>query len=623
MFATVDSTIDSLKTLIDDADQDTTKARLLRHLADFLRPTDPLTAHDYAHEAYQLAIQTGCIEEKVEAAMVLGRIYSDQGDYEKATGYYLQSQEIYEELEDKKGTAQVYNNLGVIYASQKILDKALEYYFKSLEIRLAIDDTVMIGFSYNNIGTIYSEMKKHLRALEYFEKAMKLFKKYGNERGLGVVYNNMGEIFKKENMLDKAADFYQKSLALKRKGNNKRSLSITLNNLAEVSLRTGDIGKSRQYAQESIRQALAVGSRQEMKTAYETLSLIAEKEKDYRSALKYFKAAAQIGDSLSSDETIQAILHVEMQHEFDLKQKQYEFEQRQAFQEQEDLVQRQKLILFLVLTGLVSSLLLVFMVYRSARERKQANALLNEQKIELQSEKSKSDNLLLNILPAPIAEELKKKGKASFRRYEAVSVMFADFQNFTGLCEYFTQKEIIEQLDRFFIKFDTLVEKYNLEKIKTIGDAYLCAGGVPEENNSHPVNSILAAFEFQHFITLHNLAIKDETMPRWRLRIGIHTGPVAAGVVGMKKFAYDIWGDTVNIAARVETTGEVDRVNISGATFELIKDYFVCTHRGKIEAKNKGLIDMYFVDRLKPEFSENKFGNKPNNELRKIIKDLN
>jgi len=205
--------------------------------------------------------------------------------------------------------------------------------------------------------------------------------------------------------------------------------------------------------------------------------------------------------------------------------------------------------------------------------------------------------LLLNILPAEIAEELQSSGYATPRHYQTVSVLFTDFKGFTKIAEGLSPNELVEVLNTFFKAFDKIVEEYSLEKIKTIGDAYMCAGGIPSEDNSHIYNIVRAGLAMQECVMDINVKREEIGQLPWNLRLGIHTGPIIAGVVGIKKYAYDIWGDTVNIAARMESSGEVGKVNISEATYDLVKDKFICHHRGKILAKNKGEIDMYFVEK--------------------------
>jgi class 3 adenylate cyclase len=176
--------------------------------------------------------------------------------------------------------------------------------------------------------------------------------------------------------------------------------------------------------------------------------------------------------------------------------------------------------------------------------------------------------------------------------------MFTDFKGFTKISERLSPSQLVEEIHICFKAFDDIIEKHNIEKIKTIGDAYMCAGGLPVSNETHAVDVVNAALEIRQFMQEHLEKKKLASQEVFEIRIGIHTGPVVAGIVGIRKFAYDIWGDTVNVASRLESSGEAGKINISGSTYEYVKDHFACTHRGKIEAKNKGQIDMYFVENV-------------------------
>ena len=219
----------------------------------------------------------------------------------------------------------------------------------------------------------------------------------------------------------------------------------------------------------------------------------------------------------------------------------------------------------------------------------------------IEEELLKSEKLLQNILPRQIAKELKEKGSTSPVLYERVSVLFTDFKGFTRISETMTPTELTKELDACFSQFDNICDRYNLEKLKTIGDSYMCAGGIPKKNNTNPIDIVMAALEIQAFMNQMKDIKEMLGLPYWQLRLGIHTGPLIAGVIGEKKFAYDVWGDTVNLASRMESSGEIEKVNISGITYELIKDFFDCEYRGKIKAKNKGEIDMYYVKNLKDD----------------------
>lgn len=247
---------------------------------------------------------------------------------------------------------------------------------------------------------------------------------------------------------------------------------------------------------------------------------------------------------------------------------------------------------------------------RTATVMKQKEEI-EEQKAIIEEQKKKTESLVHSILPRETAEELINKGFSRPRNYSLCTVMFTDFQGFTKIAEKLRPQQLIDELDKYFSKFDEIVGKYNMERIKTIGDSYMCAGGIPIRNKSNPIEAILAALEIQRFMIDASIEIEGKKYD-WKLRIGINTGEIIAGVIGKTKFAFDIWGDTVNTASRTESSGEAGKVNITKATYEYVKDFFVCSYRGKIAAKNKGEIEMYFVDRIKPELSLDTQGMTPN-----------
>ena len=235
--------------------------------------------------------------------------------------------------------------------------------------------------------------------------------------------------------------------------------------------------------------------------------------------------------------------------------------------------------------------------YNEHLEEKVRNrtAEVERQKELIQAAKMQSDSLLLNILPDEIAEELKRFGRSYARKHPQVSVLFADIKGFTMVAETLSPEKLVTALDEVFRAFDNIVDKYDMEKIKTIGDAYMCACGLPRSDGDNALKAVKTAIDMQQFIHGFGLACRIQNLPEFEIRIGIHTGPVIAGVVGSRKFAYDIWGDTVNLASLMEQHGEAGRINISASTYSLIKDKYECIHRGKIEVKSKGGIDMYFI----------------------------
>lgn len=261
--------------------------------------------------------------------------------------------------------------------------------------------------------------------------------------------------------------------------------------------------------------------------------------------------------------------------------------------------------------GNVDGILLVgqdiseLIAYRNSLEEKveerteklnQSNKELSNQKEIIEAEKKKSDQLLLNILPEFVAMELKDNGYVAPKHFPEATIIFTDLVGFTKLSASLSPEEIVHELNYIFVGFDMILAKNNIEKIKTIGDGYLAVAGIPIENKTHAIDAVSASLEIVSFVDRINKDNMKAAKPPWQVRIGIHTGELIAGVIGKDKFAYDIWGGAVNTASRMESAGEPGKVNISSSTYQLVRKNFACTHRGSVEVKNMGLLDMYFVD---------------------------
>jgi adenylate cyclase len=271
------------------------------------------------------------------------------------------------------------------------------------------------------------------------------------------------------------------------------------------------------------------------------------------------------------------------------------------------------IIIYVILIIIIIWALYDQLNFRFARKQYALEQIINNRTEDLIREKEKTETLLSNVLPKNTADEIIAKGKATKIKYNFVTVLFSDIQGFTKIAEEMNPEVLIDELDKFFFHFDSVVEKFGIEKIKTIGDAYMCAGGIPERNRTNPVEVILAALEMQQYMLKLKITSEVEGMKFWDIRIGIHTGTVVAGVVGQKKLSYDIWGDTVNTASRMESSGDAGKINISGTTYEFVKEFFVCEHRGKMPVKYKGELDMYFVNGIVDGFKDENDG--PNNKF--------
>lgn len=253
------------------------------------------------------------------------------------------------------------------------------------------------------------------------------------------------------------------------------------------------------------------------------------------------------------------------------------------------------------------------------RKVEERTAEVRAQSNEIAGQKVRIEELLLNILPKAVSDELRDTGKATAKRFDHVTVMFTDMKGFTTMAEKMTPEQLVAELDDCFVRFDRITARYGIEKIKTIGDSYMSACGLPGTVKHHALRAVMAAIDVREEMQRWHAEREGTGKAGWVLRIGLHSGPVVAGVVGKRKFAYDIWGDTVNTASRMESSGAPGEVNISGTTFGLVKEYFNCEPRGQIEAKNKGKIDMYFVRRIAPKYSRDEAGLVPNEAFLEVV----
>ena len=420
---------------------------------------------------------------------------------------------------------------------------------------------------------------------------------------------------KSENSIEDAILFATKSANISEKNKFKKASIVSYTWLSKLYKQKGELKEAAKYSAKAVSLNLQLSSEKDNQIdeleeeIYQKEKLIAEKEKILKDREDELKRKIQEVDSLSQDNQLKqrelsekdkelyakdTALYLQMleskrrEAELQLVNKDKELNELKLIKKQNE----NKYYLIISLLAVFLSGILIVLLLHSKRNSKK----LSIQNKEIAEARNRSEELLLNILPQDVADELKTEGKATAKHYDKVTVLFSDFKDFTLITEKLDPNQLVAEIDFCFRKFDEITTKHNLEKIKTIGDAYLCAGGLPVPNESNPVDVINAAIELQTF--MNNLKIERDAKGEFsfEVRIGIHTGPVVAGIVGVKKFAYDIWGDTVNTAARMEQNSEPGKINISGTTYQLIKDKFSCTYRGKVEAKNKGFIDMYFVD---------------------------
>lgn len=657
--------LDSLYALERAATDDSVRVNILNTICDQYLIIEPEVALDYANQAIELAEKIKYTRGKAYAYRNMAIYYYNNGAYSNALNNHNSALELFEVLKDKKGLLLCYNSIGLInykqgyyplaiknyLASMLILEEfgdksgmastyasvgkiytkdgnhtlALDYMQSALKIQLELNDKDAISDVYNSIGDIEFEKTNYTSALDYYLKSLKIQEEINNPNVIAQSYNSLGDTYLKLNNFDLAISYQKKALAIQQNEKDKTAEAATLNSI-------GDIYSALKKYQEAIQNyegALLIAKKynvnETLKNAYWGLSQSYSMIGNYGNAYNYYQKYTEIKDMLFNKENSKNL--AELNAKFENERKEKEISHLHKENEFKELAaKRQKLILNLVIVGLITMVVFAFLMYRNNMQKRAAlklleekNEIITKQKEEGEREKKRSEELLLNILPTETAEELKNYGKAAPRSYKMVTVLFTDFKGFTSISEKLTPEQLVYELDFCFRKFDEITSRYGIEKIKTIGDAYMCAGGIPIRNRSNPVDVMLAAFEIQEFMEEWKRDKIANGKEFWEIRIGVHTGPVVAGIVGSKKFAYDIWGDTVNTASRMESSGEAGKINVSGTTYGYLSSFFDCTYRGKITAKNKGEIEMYFVDRIKPRLSVNLEGRKPNDDFTKLL----
>ena len=483
----------------------------------------------------------------------VGGVYAYQGKQDKALDYFLKALKINRIISPRSNFESAnLGNIAIIYHDRGDYETALKYSLEALEICEQHNYIEMLPNAIIAVGSIYLEMKNYKKSYEFADRALGIARE---EQDMTVCVSSLS--IKGFSIMNMVNDGEQENLAAILGDNKSQALTI-----------------ARSYIDSSITLAKEVEDLQQESEGYKMLSELEELNGNPAAALKYHRLYKSTADSILNADVKEQMLQSSMEYEFDKKEA-----ETRAEQEKKDI--RQRNIRNSIVVGLIGALIFGVVVYR--------------QRNKIAKEKQRSEELLLNILPGEVAEELKAKGSADAKQFDEISVMFTDFKGFTQIAEQMSPGELVAEIDVCFKAFDGIITRNGLEKIKTIGDSYMCAGGLPVPTADHAEKVVKAALEIQDFMEQHQLEREVKGKARFEARIGIHTGPVVAGIVGVKKFAYDIWGDTVNIASRMESSGEAGEVNISGSTYSLVKDKFMCQYRGKVEAKNKGEIDMYFV----------------------------
>ena len=631
---------DSLTALLDTARKDTVQLKLLDALQSMLWRTP--VGVERLDQMGALAKQLMDDPQEPVRAMARrqyktylndrGLVYRFDGHYSTGLRYYKELLHMQEEERDTAGMAVIYNNIGLLYEVAVDDELALKYYQRALQLTDTSDMSMRTGIVCS-IAISYSKLGQVDSALAYAELALDLAQ--GRDDLIGYPLYSKAQVYFNLHRLPEAVAVLQKLLTIDRSRIDQdpyEEIFVVLGSLSKIYLECDSlpqalainaerIAMAKRYGRPDQRlwgllvsgiihtkqgemtraglelsQALALatdqGNMKALQLCASNLAKVCSEQGRYAEAMQLLDKASAARDSISAldirREMMTADFHQQQLADSLVRETDRAEQERVNAGELTREHDRKRVLGYSGAFFLLIALGIFFQLRTTIRSHKV-----------IAKEKAISEGLLLNILPQEVAEELKTKGHADAKHFDTATILFTDFKGFTAMSEQLSPKELVRDIHECFSAFDHIMAKHGIEKIKTIGDAYMAAGGLPTPNTTHATDVIKAALEIRDFIAEGKALKISAGLPYFEIRIGIHTGPVVAGIVGVKKFQYDIWGDTVNTASRMESSGEVGQVNISEATYALVKEEpsFSFTSRGKVQAKGKGELEMYFVQR--------------------------
>ncbi|MCD6010772.1 MAG: hypothetical protein K0Q79_634 [Flavipsychrobacter sp.] len=556
--------------------------------------------HDKALEHYRMAMQLDKRPEKLQGNLGnMGTLYLDIGDYPNAAACFEEAYNIQDKELKKKQEATVNDSLtlmglliSIAYVDVQMsqFDKALDHYHLAHLHNNNIKNTDIDLWIFLGIGKAFQLKKEYSQAIENYEEALRLSRTVKDAASEADILNRIGNIYLETGDAGKAMNYAGQAA---NSSANNGVLPGTYLLLGKIYIVQNNTGKAIDNLKKAITLCNAAGNVDEEATAWAALSSAYEKGRNTAAAFDAYKHYIVLRDSVYSADKARQITSIQMQGEFNRKLADDKLVQAKKDAAAKLEMQQQKIMSYGGLVMVVMVLVVAFFIYRGYRGQKKANVSITRANEALNREKQVSEQLLLNILPPDVAIELKAKGRVKAKSFDSVTVLITDFVGFTLAGERYTPEELVAELHTCFEAFDHIISKYRIEKIKTVGDGYVAVSGLPNPNSNHAGDIVKAAIEIRDFM---NERKKVYGSGSFGIRIGINSGKVVAGIVGVKKFAYDIWGDTVNTAARMEQNGSEGKINISASTYELVKDKFICSYRGEIEAKNKGKLMMYYVE---------------------------
>jgi len=593
LFSQSQQSIDSLQNLYELGDFDESKKLSLLKKLSFQHYDQDQAIH-YSEKLIEYAQKTDSATVMYHGYLNMGNALTRKGNLSEALGNYFKGAEIAAELNENYYMGEICIPIADVYSIMGNHKNATQYYKKAISIHEKNDSIKELATALNNLGDEYLNVSKPDSALLMFEKSGPIFKRLGFKEGIAMTIGNKGVAYALQGRDDLAKDEINHAINMFVEMENYYAISNFLSYMSDLYLSQNDLNTALTYAERSLELSNKHGLKDEISKANLQLSKIYELLGENKKSLTHYKNYVVYKDSVNNIASVQQMANIRADFEIEQQQNESDLEIAQKQLEVDLLYQQKRNQTIVVITISIALVLIIVLAIGLFRR----NKFIEKTKKLIEKEKDRSDKLLLNILPEQTAIELKEQGKVKAKKFDSVSVMFTDFKGFTRLSEGLNPEELVETVDFYYSKFDEIIKSYGLEKIKTIGDAYMAASGLPFPTKDHATKLTLAALEIAEFVK----NAKEENPndeKRFEIRIGINTGPVVAGVVGTNKFAYDIWGDTVNIASRMESNSKPGKVNVSENTYQLIKGDFKCAYRGEIDAKNRGKMKMYFVNSIK------------------------
>lgn len=526
------------------------------------------TAIRYPMEAYRKSMKINYKKGIVLSNIYIGNILSLLKEESKAIEYYFSA------INNSKGATvpeirTAYQGLGTIYLVQEKYNDAIHFF----ELADSINTHVSKEANYNTSsylqGYCLNELKKFDKALIKLSDALSMAEKTNSRQRITEIRISMGNALAGLGLYDSAIAVFKKESKYLLDNKVYAGLVMTHLGLARIYRDKKDLKNALDYAQKAHEFNNLIRDNFMRRESSLLLSQLYFQSGDYKNAYDLLQEHLSAKDSINRKEILSKLAVTEARMNFQ------KIEDKMS---EEIAVGKQKRLRLNLMLGFSALFIVIISV-----------ALFSVRK-----ERRKSESLLLNILPVETAKELKIHGHAIPKLHEGVSIIFCDFVNFTNSVETLPPSQLVELLDYYFTGLDEIITRFGIEKIKTIGDAYMCVCGLTPEKN-HAETAVAASIEILRFMEKSKQHLPSKNLQPFDIRIGIHSGSVVSGVVGKKKYAYDVWGDDVNIAARMEQKSEPGRINVSESTWEMIKDIYQTESRGKIQAKNKGHLEMYFI----------------------------